>query len=305
MVRLWRGLALLAAVIAATPAWAQEGAPTAAQAPASLPGHTVEPLTVMAPKDLTPKEMEALATRFVRALSEPGRLGQLSRWMTPLCPKAIGLPDAFDAFITARIQAVADDVGAPKAASPCKANNVLIVFTTKPQLLLDAISRKRAELLGFHYAAQTKRLSAFHGPAQAWYVTATVADGVHYLDTEFSQMPGGTPGSRLSASLASAFDAVLVIIDTAAIAGQPVGKIADDAAMLTLARSPGAKGCRELPTILDAMRGDCAPSAAVDGLTSSDLAYLKGLYSADPKQFLSLQKSQIATSVIHDLKARP
>jgi hypothetical protein len=315
MVRLRWALPILAALVLTAPSTAQEKAPNAPAAAASAPAappappthppaHTVAPLTVTAPNKPDPKEVEALAYRFVRALSEPSRMGQLSRWMTPPCAKAMGLPDAFDAFVVARIASLADEVGAPKAPSPCRTNDVLVVFTTEPQKLLDFIGRRRSELLGFHYAAQTKRLTTFRGPVQAWYVTATVAGRVHYIDEEFQPMPGGGAGSRLSAGLASAFEAVLVIVDASKIAGQPIGRIADDVAMLTLARSPVSQACRDLPTILDALKPDCASSAEIDGLTGSDLAYLKGPYSADPTQFLNLQKSDIATSVAHNLEGQ-
>lgn len=303
MVKLAASLAVaiclsLAGLLAADPVHAQPP-PSGPERP---PAKTVEPLTVTAPNKLTPQEAEALATRFVRALSEPSRLGQLSRWTMRPCSKVMGLPDEFDGFIRTRIDTLADEVGAPKATAACGQNNVLVVFTTEPQKLVDFISRRRSELLGFHYAAQTKRLTTFKGPIQAWYVTATVAGYTHYLDEEFSPMPGGGAGSRLSAGLSSALDAVLIIVDSGKVAGQPIGRIADDVAMLTLARSPVSRGCRELPTILDALKPDCAPSASLETLADADRAYLKGLYSADPRQFVQLQKSEIASSVARELK---
>jgi hypothetical protein len=286
---------LIAAVFAA-PLLAQ------AQTP---PGRTVDPLVVTPQKPpLSAKEAEALARTFARSLSEPSRLGQLSRWQTRPCAKAIGLPDAFDDFVAARVESLAGEIGAPPAP-PCATNNILVVFTTEPQKLLDFIARRRTEMLGFHYAAQTKRLATFKGPVQAWYVTATVgADGTAYLDDAFAQGPGGTPGSRLSAELSSVFDAVLVVVDSAAVAGQPIGRIADDVAVHALARSPTPAGCRDLPTILDALKPACATSAALDGATEGDVAYLKGLYSTNPRAFLQLQQAGVSGSVARQLKSR-
>jgi hypothetical protein len=277
--------------------------PAGAQAPANpLPPKTVEPLTVSPAPQLTPKEADALARTFTRALSEPSRIGQLSRWQVRPCAKAIGLPDEFNAFVAARIEALAAETGAP-AAPDCKTNNILVVFTTEPQKLLDFIARRRNELLGFHYAAQTKRLATFKGPVQAWYVTATVgANGDTYLDDAFAQMPGASPGSRLTAEISSAFDAILVVVDSGKVAGQPIGRIADDAAMHALARSPAPTACRALPTILDALRPDCPASAGLGGATDADRAYLKGLYSTNPRAFQ--QQAGVAGAVSRELQGK-
>jgi hypothetical protein len=275
--------------------------PATAQAP---PPRTVEPLVVSPQTPLTPKEADALARTFVRALSEPGRIGQLSRWQTRPCAKAIGLPEAFDAFVAARIETLAGQVGAP-VATPCKGNNILVVFTTEPQKLLDFIAHRRTQLLGFHYAAQTKRLATFKGPVQAWYVTATVsANGDSYVDDPFEQTPGGSAGSHFTAELSSAFEAVLVVVDSGKIAGHPVGRIADDVAMAALARSPAQAGCRDLPTILDALNAQCQRSADLQAVSESDRAYLKGLYAANPRTFLQTQETSVAGAVSRDLQGR-
>ncbi len=286
---------ILALALAATAA--------AAQSQTAPPARTADPLVVTPRKPaLTPKEADALARAFVHALSEPSRLGQLSRWRVRPCAKVLGLPDAFDEFVSARIDAVAQAAGAP-AAPPCKTNNILVVFTPEPQALMDFIAKRRTELLGFHYAAQTRRLAAFHGPVQGWYVTATVgADGASYIDDAFAQMPGGVPGSRLSAGLSSEFDAVLVVVDSAKVAGQPIGRIADDVALHALARSPAQAGCRDLPTILDAVTPTCAASADLEGLTDADRAYLKGLYGTNPRAIEQLQQAGVAARVSRGLQ---
>jgi hypothetical protein len=273
--------------------------PAGAQAP---PPKTVEPLTVSPSLKMTPKEADALANRFVHALSEPSRIGQLSRWQMRPCAKTIGLPDEFNDFVTARIEALAAEIGAP-AAPDCKANNILVVFTTEPQKLLDFIARRRNELLGFHYAAQTRRLATFKGPVQAWYVTATVgANGDTYLDDAFAPMTGGSPGSRLTAEISSVFDAVLVVVDTGKVAGQPIGRIADDVALHALARSPAPTACRGLPTILDALRPDCPASAELEAATDADRAYLKGLYATNPRAFQ--QQAGVAGAVSRQLQGK-
>jgi len=224
--------------------------------------------------------------------------------MKPPCPRVLGLPAAFNGAVEARIRRIAGEVGAPRAP-PCRASNVFVLVTDQPQQLLDAVDRKRPRMLGFHYAAQTERLTTFKGPIQAWYVTATGGryQSTAVLDEEFIQTPGGRAGSRLSAGVTSRFEAVLIIVDVTQVAGQPIGKIAEGVAMLSLARSPVTEKCRELATILDALRADCASSADLDGLSTADKAYLVGLYQSDAELLRSRQKSTVARSVRRQLEA--
>ena len=290
-------VAMAASFLASGPALTQETAATPETAT------TVDPLTVTAPKKLSPPEMEALASKFARSLGQPSRLGQVSRWMTQPCPQAIGLPDAFDRYVEARITAIAGEVGAPPAKAACRANNIFVLFTDKPQQVVDAVEQRRAWLLGFHYAAQTRRLTRFEGPIQAWYATATGgrAPVTAELDEEFRQMPGGAVGSRISEGLASHIVAVLVVVDSSRVGGQSIGRIAEEIALLSLARAPGQDDCHALPTILDARKEACPQSAALDVLSDADRAYLKALYAADPTLLPSFQQGAITLGVKREI----
>jgi len=142
--------AALFAMIASDGAKARTGAPQAvgSQAIRSSPAQastTVEGLTVIAPK-AEQEKLPVLVNRFVEAHSAASRIGQLSRWAAPLCPQTGGLTAPFDAYVSARVKAVAASVGAPvdrhpNRNFPCKPN-LLIVFTTTPQTLMDNV-RKR------------------------------------------------------------------------------------------------------------------------------------------------------------------
>jgi hypothetical protein len=287
------------------------GAPAAQayQPPATPAGAatTVEPLTVTAPKRQA-AQLPSLVSRFVQQHGAPSRIDQLSRWAVPLCPKTGGLTAPFNAFVSARVLQVAKTVGVP-AAKPrnrdvaCK-TNLLIVFTTKPQTLLDNVRKSHPQMLGFHYAAQTQRLATFDQPIQAWYMTgAGGRESLPEPDTEFGRAPQGTAGSRLSAGLTNQFMGVLVVIDSNQILGRQIGALADQIAMLSLARATRATGCSELPTILDAMNPDCQSSAPLTEMTVYDVAYLKGLYSIDPEEFLAAQRSEIGSRMLRDLTA--
>jgi hypothetical protein len=306
------GLAAAVALVAALGAQARNApeppaANPAAQAAPSQPSPTVDALTVMAPK-VEQEKLPTLVNRFVEAHSATSRIDQLSRWAAPVCPQTGGLSAPFDAYVTARVKAVAASVGAPldkhpNRNFPCK-TNLLIVFTTTPQTLMDDVRKHHPQMLGFHYAAQAQRLATVSHPVQAWYMTGTAPEGGNAeLDDEFHRLPTGNAGSRLSARLESQFMGVLVVIDASKIVGHQIGAIADSAAMLSLAHATQAKGCSELPTILDFLNPDCPAGADPTGLTRYDVAYLKGLYSINPEEYLAAQRSEIGSRILREVSA--
>lgn len=268
---------------------------------------TVETLTVVAPK-VEQEKLAAVVNRFVEAHSATSRIDQLSRWTGAVCPQTGGLTTPFDAYVTARVKAVAAGVGAPvdrhpNRNFPCK-TNLLIVFTTTPQALMDDVRKHHPQMLGFHYAAQAQRLAIVNYPIQAWYMTGTAPEGGNVeIDDEFHRLPNGSAGSRLTSRISSQFVGVLVVIDASKIVGHQIGAIADSAAMLSLAHASQVKGCSELPTILDFLNPDCPAGADPLGLSRYDVAYLKGLYSIDPREHLSAQRSEIGSRILREVGA--
>jgi hypothetical protein len=124
--------------------------------------------------------------------------------------------------------------------------------------------------------------------------------GLAQLDDPFEPMPGGSPGSRLTAGISSEFLAVLVVVDATKMAGQPIGAIADHVAVLSLTRPPESQPCRELPSVLDVMNPDCPADRGVNAVTAWDLAYLKGLYRIDAEEYLPLQRGRITDRMVRE-----
>ncbi|HEV7383468.1 MAG TPA: hypothetical protein VGN89_01220, partial [Phenylobacterium sp.] len=266
-------LAGLALALAVSPVSAQPS-------PSAPPANTVEGITVIAPK-LEQDKLPEMVTKFVQGHGATSRIEQLSRWSVPLCPQTGGLSAPFNAYVSARVKLVAAAVGAPLERQsnrnfPCK-TNLLIIFTTRPQELMDNVRKHHSDALGFHYAAQAERLAHFDRPFKAWYVTGTQAEGdLIQEDKEFGMAQGGAAGSRLTKRLASRFIGVLVVIDANQIIGHQIRAISDDVAMLSLARANDLKGCSQLPTILDFLSPECPVTADPEGLSAYDVAYLKG-----------------------------
>ena len=282
-------------------------------------GTVVPGVTVRAPKQPpAPTPLPSVEQRdFVRSHAAPSRIGHMTRWRQPVCPTTLGLDPAMNQFVTDRIKAVAAEVGAPQGN--CK-SDVVIVFTAKPQALMDSVRKKAPALLGFHYPAQAKRLATVTRPIQAWYVTATSSsasraglgglaagqlsgalgagaqDGPGVgIDDSDAPVAGGCAGSHFSDCLSNQIVAVVVVADRNEVADHTIGSIADYIAMMVLTKVDQGQDCSELDSISNLMAGKCdAAAVRPQALTLADLAYLKALYSINMTEVMWVQRDSVA-----------
>jgi len=292
---------LLAFLIAAFPAWAQEP-----------PAPPVENVIVTAPA----QRPEDALNHFIIAHAAPSPwLGKVARWKTGICPVTIGLPDKLGLFVTQRVIRVAMLAGAPLAhREPCRPN-VAILATDKPQALLDFVRAKRPALLGFHYRPHAQALATMRRPIQAWYSTATedfnglISADLPSGDLGYGVMGTfGRPGSMhvsgnraIGNGLKSEFTTAIIVVDTGKIAGQAIGPLADYIAMLALSQAPSYDGCQDVPTITNLMAAACADGMKPNGLTDIDATYLRGLYRMDAGRSYLGERSSIAYEMKKDL----
>jgi len=281
-----------------------------AQAQTAPPSTTLPGLTVNAP----PHPAATFHDHFVQSLNNvtshgaPAHLGQLARWAEPICPIALGLSPAMNDLVADRVKRLAFQIGAPQARRPVRCKpNVEILFTDKPQELMDLVARKRNELLGFHYISQLREVSRVDRPIQAWYLTQTVSGGgsvsldapgaagsASSLDVEFSHMPPGCAGSAFTECLSSQFVNILVVADANALSGRQIGPIANYIALLSLAQFKTLDTCDAFPTLLDMFTRACADRPAAEAPAAQDIGYLKALYNGNNALKLWMQKSLVA-----------
>jgi hypothetical protein len=199
-------------------------------------------VTVTAPKPPDPEQLAGNSVpRLIAAHARPAAVtGQLARWREGVCPVTSGLTPGFNAFVSARIEAVAAIVGAPHSGTGNCKHNIQIIFTTEPEKLIDAVSKKRASaLLGYHYSHDAQKIATFSHPIQGWYVTATQNDkgefavddaapiqqqattmsNVAQYALESGTSPGARLGTRLATGLSSLLVHVLVVADTRKVNG--------------------------------------------------------------------------------------
>jgi hypothetical protein len=283
----------------------------------NAPAPPLPEVAVTAPRPPTPQELAGEAVRnFIASHAVPSvAIHQLTRWRIGICPISLGLSSAFNEFVVARIDAVANAVGAPhQSAAQCK-HNVLILFTNDPQGQLDAVMKKGSALLGYHYSQQTKKLATFNRPIQGWYVTSTRNfKGVEAMDEPlqlpitnsryWNRVPPGEPGSRLTNLRRSLIIQALVLVDTNKVRGLTIGSISDYLTMLILSQSESPDTCSQLPSILDLMASNCGDREKPTQVTAGDLAFLRALYLADLEQPLELEQSSIQNNMMRQFDRR-
>ena len=252
--------------------------------------------------------------------------GNLARWRggrQSICPLTEGLSPGYDAFVTARLRAIAAFVGAPVESDlQCKPN-VQIVFTSHPQEKMDSITKwATGPAFQNRYAGGGKDLIAFKSDhaIQGWYMTT--GGGSAVLNTDigmvgFSIQPvwpqiaqkyiGSTAtGTRVSggSGTASGIGIVILVVDTTRVVGYSIGTIADYLAVLTLSVAQSPDHCDLLPSILDIMSSSCGTREMPTGITAGDLAFLKALYYKNTGMGPSLSRTAIEANMMDQFKLR-
>jgi len=251
---------------------------------------------------------------FVDSHASVARLGKIARWENGVCPSVAGLPPNFVKFITKRVRDVAASVGAPVDPSETCQANINIVFTTKPQALLDGIRAKEPVMLGYYSSSeQADQMAKVNYVIQAWHGTQTVdLRGNVLIDSRYTENSGSamssraksSTGSRLGDGMHSSYYRAIVVANPDRLGDYEIGTLADHIAFVALAQPTTPDACTALPSILDMTNTACRKETPVKGLTPADTGYLRGLYQIDPGATLRTQKDGIMFHVKDALTAR-
>lgn len=304
-------IGLAASALALGAAQAQTASP-----PANSSSTTVQSVVVQGKKAQPPESFARAATKYVQSQAQPSPIGTLSRWMSPICPKVFGLDPRFADLVAQRIKDVAKQAGAPLGY--CDVANVEVVFRSDPQHFMDEVRDKYPDMLGYHWAGQEKALATFQEPIDVWHATGTRdATGNTYADDPYySKDPPAAADSgdsyvvaarrvrqrwdtsRLTVGAgASVFRFALVVVDSKQVGTEPIGRIADQIALLVLTNPKRPKTCSPLPTLLDALDPDCPASASLADFSPYDLDFLKGLYATKAEDPVAFERSDIARNI--------
>ncbi len=253
-------------------------------------------------------------------------IGNLARWRggkQSICPQTEGLSPGYNAFVTARLRALAAYVGAPVDSDPQCKSNVQILFTSNPQAKMDSVV-KWATGPAFHnrYAGGGRDLIAFKSDhaIQGWYMTTGAGSAVLNTDVDLvglSVQPiwplitqkyigSAAIGTRVAggSGSGSGIGIVILVVDATKVVGSTIGTIADYLAMLTLSVAQSPDHCDPLPSILDLMSSSCGSREMPTAITAGDLAFLKALYYKNTGLGPSLSRSAIEDNMAGQFKLR-
>jgi hypothetical protein len=245
----------------------------------------------------------------------------LARWrggMQSICPLTAGLGPEDNAFVTARLRALAVYVGAPVQSNPQCKENVQILFTGNPKQGMDDVTKwaTATATFGIRYSGGMGDLLAYKSDhaIQGWYITTR--GGGRVLNTDVAlvgldvlpvwpqiaqkYLGSNALGTRLGGGSGSGIGigTVILIVDTTKVVGYTIGTIADYLAMLTLSVAQSPDHCDALPSILDLMSSSCGTRERPTAITAGDLAFLKALYYRNTGLGPSLSRAAIQDNMV-------
>jgi hypothetical protein len=293
---------------------------TSAIAPSQLPADVV-----LAPRP--PADQELAGNSLYRFIEHhatthyivTGAARNLARWRggrQSICPETRGLTAAENAFVTARLRAVAAYVGAPVQSDPRCKSNILIRFTNNPQAAMNDVFKWATVYFRNRYNGGSRELIKFRGghAIQGWYMTTTGDSQVlntepallrlsllpvwPQLDQKYltSDSEGGGSGSGIGV--------VILTVDVTKVGDETIGTISDYLAMLTLSVAQSPDHCDPLPSILDLQSTSCGTRPRPAAMTSADLAFLKALYYLNTGLGPSLSLEDIQVNMLRQFKHR-
>lgn len=302
-------------------------------APGANPGTSpgIPDPTVMPPTPPTSQELagDSLSEFIMHHATvhyvSTGTTRNLARWRggkQSICPLTVGLNPTYNAFVTARLRALATYVGAPVQSDPQCKTNVQILFTNNPQASMDDVIKWATTAFGVRYSGGMKDLIAYSSdhPIQGFYLTTR--GGAIVLNTDVAlvgldvlpvwprvnqkYLGNDSIGTRLggSSGSGSGIGVVRLVVDTTKLGRYSIGTLADYLAMLTLSVAQSPDHCDPLPSILDLMASSCGTRAGPATITAGDLAFLKALYYLNTGLGPSLSRDAIEDNMMRQFKLR-
>lgn len=246
---------------------------------------------------------------FVDTLSEVQTNDPIARFVDGrFCPGVVGLGDAHDTAIAARMRRVATAAGIRIAPEGCK-TSALVIFTTDKQKMVVALERRYPNYF-LSTTSDPLRTARNADPAIAWHVGVRV-DRNGRIVGELSWGRGTAvvssyePPSRIHAMSRPVIGASVVVIDVNAVVGFTPTQVADYALMRALTEAdPKSLAGKKIPTILTMLDTPLGSPAPVT-LTRWDLSYLKARYTGDPYYYGRRQNRHIQGQLKKDLTEKP
>lgn len=243
------------------------------------------------------RSLEDATRDFVGQVAAPPRGRGLALWRGRVCVGAVGFQAEAGQYLVDRVSTVAEDLGVDIGQPGCTPNVVIAGAEDGQAMARELVSRERRAFDTNISGANRPdgALEDFIGstrPIRWWHVSLPV-------DSETGaaavRIPGQCTGScdsiydyaptisvnaasRLNSQIRDDLQKVIIVLDVDALGEASFTQVADYVAMVALAQVDPQADTRGFNTILNLFQ----PAVATDEyLTDWDLAYLRGLYSAD------------------------
>jgi hypothetical protein len=257
-------------------------------------------------------EARKQARSYVRELGIANGEQQAARWLTPICPKVVGIQKKQAGWFEGRLRTVSQSVGAPLAKAPCK-TNLLVVFTDDADAVIKYAQSHPPGRLGHPGSTAVRKLKTEQAPVRWWYNVGTqsnlglpeVSDapkGAAFREPGSNREvdPPGTPwttvlhhygASLLSTRSARGIYAATVVIDANRTQPAKLGSLADYAALVGLAEiNLGAAPDNSVLSLFKAQDERF--------LTERDQSFLAGLYRITMDREALLQRQMLVNEIV-------
>lgn len=233
------------------------------------------------------REERKRAAEFVRRAGV-ARLEPVARWITPVCPRTVGVDDAVAGIVNARIRAVATSAGAPVAPAGC-APNIAVIFTNDGDGLTRAIFEKSPRQSAALSATERERIVEGDGAIRWWYNTRDESrDGMPATSGVMRQYNSSIVSTQVVRALRSA----TVVIDAGKADGYLLDAVASYAAMVALAEINSNP-----PPPEDSIMDIFGREPGRRELSGQDAALLRGIYSLPSDREAFQHRRQLISTV--------
>ncbi len=238
------------------------------------------------------------ATRdFVGQVAAPPRGRGLALWRGRVCVGAVGFQRDAGQYLVDRVSTVAEDLGVEIGDPGCTPNVVIAGAEDGQAMAQELVSRERRAFDTNISGANRSdgALQDFIGssrPIRWWHVSLPVdsetgaaavripgqCTGSCSSVYDFAPSINVNAASRLNSQIRDDLQKVIIVVDVDALGDASFTQIADYVSMIALAQVDPEADTRGFNTILNLFQADVATD---EYLTDWDLAYLRGVYSAD------------------------
>ena len=280
----------LFAILAATPAYAQDASKADA-------GNTI---TVTGQK-LEKKEAKRQSRAFIGQTTTTS-FSQYARRNRPVCPRVIGIDESYAQIVEAKIRVIAKTANVKVAAADC-APNMFVLFTADSNGLMGALRKAKPALFSTVDIRERPALYADPVPVRWWHsVTLAGSDGnVANKGTDIQSNEiietNSFSSSLIDTKIVVNLTGSVVVVDIGKATGYPLDSIAAYAAMVSFSQLKPEKAHDALPSILAMFGNGKRPGEAPLDLTAFDYAYVSSLYEILPNRAGDVQKSRIANKM--------